>query len=90
MCLERVDDVYLYLQPCDPKEIRQLWLGFRVDGLPFELRPLQQNWLPEQYNGPVDIERCISQHHHPKAGEVLYLETCYLAGYWNTILWEMY
>jgi hypothetical protein len=90
LCLERASNVHLHLQPCDSDSVRQLWLGFRLDGQPFELRPLQQNLRASQYDGPVETERCLSQHHHPKAGEVIYLEECELARFWNTVLWEMY
>jgi hypothetical protein len=72
---------------CNANEVRQLWVGFEKDK-PFDLRPLQQNWRPSDYGGPVEIPRCISQHHHPKNSEVLFLETCDLGYTWDTVLWD--
>jgi hypothetical protein len=53
----------------------QLFKGFRPDGEKFDLRP---------NNAP---DRCLSNHHHPKAKEIVYAETCVKAhkpdtGYW--------
>lgn len=52
----------------------QLFKGFDQDDK-FDLRPA------------TDLDRCLSQHHHPKAKEIIYAETCKKAhrpdtGYW--------
>lgn len=87
LCLTRASKLYLNLQVCDKDEVRQQWLGFEMDK-PFELRPLEQNWRPQNYGGPVEKERCLSQHHHPKPYEVMFLEECRLGLLWDTILYE--
>jgi hypothetical protein len=88
LCMERVDDILLHLRPCDKSEVKQLWVGFHLDR-PFDLQPLQQNLLPSQYNDPVDTPPlCISQQHHPKKYEILYLEICDVAQRDNTALWD--
>jgi hypothetical protein len=87
LCMERADNIHLHLRGCDPTEVKQLWVGFLVDQ-PFDLQPLQQNLRPSQYNDPVETPRCISQDHHPKKNEILFLEECQKAHFWNTGLWE--
>jgi hypothetical protein len=87
LCWERATKLYINLVRCDADETRQLWLGFDPDK-PFDLRPLQQNFRPQNYGDPVEKERCVSQHHHPKNSEVLFLEECRLGYKWNTALWE--
>jgi hypothetical protein len=87
LCMERATNIFVNLRPCDATEVKQLWVGFRLDQ-PFDLRPLQQNLRPSQYNDPVEIPRCISQDHHPKKYEILYLEECEKAHFWDTALWE--
>jgi hypothetical protein len=86
-CLERVDNLYINLQLCDPNNVRQLWVGFDMDN-PFDLRPLEQNYRANDYGGPVEVHRCMSQQHHPKKYEVLFLEECDLAHFWDTALWD--
>ena len=54
----------------------QLFKGFKPDDK-FDLRPSSY------------MDRCLSQHHHPKAKEIVYAETCFKAhrpdtGYWVT------
>jgi hypothetical protein len=87
LCLERASKLYINLKPCDANEVRQMWVGFELDE-PFDLRPLQQNWRPQNYDDPIERLRCISQHHHPKNGEVLFLEGCDLGYRWDTVLWD--
>jgi hypothetical protein len=87
LCLERASNLYINLVRCDANEVRQLWIGFEMDK-PFDLRPLEQNWRPNDYGGPVEKPRCISQHHHPKLYEVLFLEECRLGYTWDTVLWD--
>jgi hypothetical protein len=89
LCLERASKLYINLVQCDAADVRQLWTGFDKDK-PFELRPVEQQWRPNDYGDPVEIQRCISQHHdHPKNFEVLFLETCDLGIKHNTVLWDV-
>ena len=65
------------LKPCNEKNKLQHFVGFKSDGDKFDLRP------------STSTKRCISQHHHPKSGEIIYAETCFKAhrvdtGYWVT------
>jgi hypothetical protein len=87
LCMERASNIFVNLRPCDKTKVRQLWVGFRLGGT-FDLRPLQQNLRPSQYNKPVKVQRCISQDHHPKKFEIIYLEECDKAYFWDTALWE--
>jgi hypothetical protein len=87
LCLERASNKHINLKRCDSDEVRQLWVGFELDK-PFDLRPFEQNWRPQNYGEPPEVTRCISQHHHPKLSEMLYLETCDLGYLWDTVLWE--
>ncbi len=87
LCMERATNIFVHLRPCDASEVKQLWVGFRQDQ-PFDLRPLQQNLRPSQYNDPVEVHRCISQDHHPKKYEIIFLEECEKAHFWDTALWE--
>jgi hypothetical protein len=87
LCMERATNIFVHLRPCDANEVKQLWVGFRTDR-PFDLRPLQQNLRPSQYNKPAAVQRCISQDHHPKKYEIIFLEECEKAYFWDTALWE--
>lgn len=77
LCLARANVRAVRTAPCDSTTPRQRWhagLG-GFDQTKFEVRP-------------VNKEGCVSQHHHPKDGEMLYVETCAKAhradtGYWN-------
>jgi hypothetical protein len=78
LCMERVEIRLIHLQECDDKNTvrdAQLWDGFKPSG-PFDL-------APRNYDGV-----CISQHHHPKAGEVIYTEDCQIAHFWDTGNWQ--
>jgi hypothetical protein len=55
----------------------QKWAGLRKD-MPFEMQI------------PGSTEKCISQHHHPKEGEELYMEDCKLAEKTDTSHWVVY
>ena len=55
----------------------QLFTDFKADEK-FDLRPI----------GYTD--RCLSNHHHPKAGETIYAETCHKAHRVDTGYWVAY
>lgn len=75
LCVERTRTRLIVLGTCDESLMNQKWIGVDLSS-PFVWHPSGQG------------DKCVSQHHHPKPGEVIYAETCYLAHYWNTSLWE--
>jgi hypothetical protein len=79
-CLTQATKRFINLQTCNANDPKQLWVGFRADGVPFDVKPLEQH--------RDGIERCMSQHHHPKKYEILYQEECELAHTWDTALWD--
>jgi hypothetical protein len=79
MTLVAGSDRYINVQTCDVTNVRQFFTGFGLAG-PFIVYPYQQN--------PDGVERCLTQHHHPKAGEVLFLDACATATFWDTAYWE--
>ena len=66
------------LEPCDEEDILQQFDGFKSDGGKFDLKP------------STSTKRCLSQHHHPKKGEVVYAETCFKAHRVDTGYWVAY
>lgn len=80
LCVERKNARHVALERCNRNESRQRWLNFRPRETPFLWTPLEYGVTP----------RCITQHHHPKAKEVLYVEDCKLALKYTTAFWEAY
>ena len=76
MCVTRTGRRKIALRSCDDALDEQQWYGFRFDGGKFELR-----------NQVTNESKCLSQHHHPKPREVLYLEWCDLARQFDTSYW---
>eukprot|EP00984_Skeletonema_dohrnii_P019478 scaffold9314_cov99-Skeletonema_dohrnii-CCMP3373.AAC.3 len=66
------------LKPCNTKNKWQHFVGFKPDGNKFDLRP------------STGSKRCLSQHHHPKRGEIIYAETCFKAHRVDTGYWVAY
>lgn len=66
------------LKPCNTKNELQQFVGFKSDGKKFDLMPSTSN------------KRCLSQHHHPKSGEIIYAETCVKAHRVDTGYWVAY
>jgi hypothetical protein len=58
LCMERNDAKFIVLAACEIGKERQQWLGFQRDK-PFDLRPVQRP------------DYCVTQHHHPKASEIV-------------------
>ena len=73
VCVTRTGDRKIRLYKC-VGSTRQEWNGIDF-GRNFELTAGQSN------------EKCLSQHHHPKEREVLYMETCKLARLSDTSYW---
>lgn len=80
LCVERKNTRHMALERCDRNEVRQRWLNFRARETPFTWTPLENGGTPG----------CASQHHHPKAKEVVYVEDCKLAQKYTTGFWEAY
>ena len=69
------------LKTCTTKGKRfplQLFDDFKANGEKFDLRPVKYT------------SRCLSNHHHPKAGEQIYAETCQKAHKTKTGYWVAY
>mmetsp|Transcript_15146 Transcript_15146/g.23470 ORF Transcript_15146/g.23470 Transcript_15146/m.23470 type:complete len:356 (-) Transcript_15146:1976-3043(-) len=66
------------LKPCNAKNKWQHFVGLKSDGKRFNLKP------------STSSKRCLSQHHHPKKGEIIYAETCYKAHRVDTGYWVKY
>lgn len=75
MCLQRFGRS-IKLQSCTRSKY-QKWNELRKD-MPFELQI------------PGNTDSCASQHHHPKAKEEIYMETCKLAEKADTSKWVVY
>lgn len=75
MCVAQSGHRKISLRTCDGSD-EQIWYGFRFDGGKFELN-----------SQSVNPSKCLSQHHHPKPREVLYMESCELARKWDTSYW---
>lgn len=77
MCLKRYGR-YIALDGCDNSDSDQVWSNLRTDGGPFELQI------------PGNGSKCASQHHHPKDGEKVYMNSCKLAQRSTTDKWVVY
>lgn len=79
LCLEQVS-LEIFLYGCDSSNVRQLWFAPRGDllGGRFEISPRN---LPSH---------CVTQPHHPKAGEEVGLATCSGARDSQTSYWNRY
>lgn len=75
MCLKRYGR-FIALDGCDNSS-DQSWSNLRTDA-PFELQI------------PGNGSKCVSQHHHPKDGEKLYMNSCKLAQRNKTDKWVVY
>ena len=66
------------LKRCNTKNKFQHFVGFMPDADRFDLRP------------STGTKRCLSQHHHPRSGEIVYAETCSKAHRFDTGYWVTY
>jgi len=76
LCLEKRGGARIRLKQCRNSR-RQLFLGYR-DGKEFDIIPF------------LSKRRCLTNHHHPKRGEVIYAETCKKAHRTRTGYWVKY
>lgn len=87
LCLERVGGGRsILLQQCNATVQEQRFIGFRSDGQPMELVPYPGTFLKDG----VSLERCLTQHHHPRQGERVFAEVCTRARNSQTNLWATY
>jgi len=79
LCLQKSKrTVAINLEPCNTRNMLQHFVGFKTDGKRFDLKP------------STKTKRCLSQHHHPKRGEIIYAETCFKAHRVDTGYWVAY
>mmetsp|Transcript_24981 Transcript_24981/g.40473 ORF Transcript_24981/g.40473 Transcript_24981/m.40473 type:complete len:345 (+) Transcript_24981:242-1276(+) len=86
LCLSLVSARKLILETCNASKIEQRFTGFRSVGEgAMEIAPAKV----AKKDGVV-IERCLTQHHHPRPGERIYSEISKLARVADTNLWATY
>jgi hypothetical protein len=64
------------LSPCNKNEPRQFFVN--KPNAKFDIRPITSK------------DRCLTQHHHPKADEIIYAEHCSIAHKTKTGYWAKY
>jgi hypothetical protein len=79
LCLEWVSDRDILVRTCNGTNERQKFkaLNGTFGGKKFELSTVQKEW-------------CLSQHHHPKDEELIYLMDCALTRKHTTSFWMQY
>jgi len=85
LCLSLVSARMLKLETCNASKIEQRFTGFRSGGNAMEIVPAKVS----KKDGIV-VEKCLTQHHHPREGERIYSEVCRLARISDTNLWSTY
>mmetsp|Transcript_12865 Transcript_12865/g.25886 ORF Transcript_12865/g.25886 Transcript_12865/m.25886 type:complete len:416 (+) Transcript_12865:1664-2911(+) len=85
LCLSQSGIRSIELETCDASKIEQSFLGFQPDEGAMELSPA--NITME--DGKV-VDQCITNHHHPRAGERIYSEKCSRARRSDTSLWDLW
>lgn len=86
LCLSLVSARMMKLETCDASKIEQRFTGFKSEGDgAMEIAPAKVS----KKDGVV-VERCITNHHHPRENERLYAEICKLARISDTNLWSVY
>ena len=80
LCLQR-ERRSVFLKRCDYSSKGQRFLGFRSDGQAMELVPLP---------GKNDDCSLLSNHHHPRSGEQIYVDTCEKVRDSDTNFWTTY
>ncbi|KAL9179483.1 hypothetical protein ACHAXT_008773 [Thalassiosira profunda] len=79
LCLQKIGrSRRIELRPCSKSQVLQQFKSKRGPDGGFDLRPAR-------YTG-----RCLTNHHHPKAGELVYAESCRTAHRTKTGYWEKY
>jgi len=86
LCLSLVSARMMKLESCDASKIEQRFTGFKSEGGgAMEIAPAKVS----KKDGVV-VERCLTQHHHPRENERIYAEICKLARISDTNLWSVY
>ena len=79
LCLQKMGKSRaIQLRPCNDNDSLQLFTSFEPNGEKFDLRPMGYT------------NRCLSNHHHPKANETIYAESCIKAHRTDTGYWVAY
>ena len=79
LCLQKMGDQRaIKLKPCKEYQPLQLFVGYESGIEKFDIRPVNYT------------DRCLSNHHHPKANEMIYAETCKKAHRTDTGYWIAY
>ena len=78
LCLQKIGrSKRIVLKSCQSNNALQLFRGFQ-SGRKFDLRPVSS------------AGRCLTNHHHPKASEVVFAQTCSKAHRTKTGYWVAY
>ena len=84
LCLSLEGSRLIRLERCNSSKKEQRFL-FDTDGIGFEIAPTRKS----KSDGRV-VDKCLTQHHHPRDGERIYSEICRLARISDTNLWRAY
>jgi hypothetical protein len=85
LCLSLVSTRMLKLETCNASKIEQRFKFHSESDGAMEIAPAKVF----KKDGVV-VERCLTQHHHPRPGERIYNEICKLARVSDTNLWSTY
>jgi len=83
LCMQRKGR-HISLQKCNASLEEQRFLGVQTGGQAMELMPYPGVFMR---NG-VEVERCLTQHHHPRPGERVYVMDCRKARNSDTNMWS--
>lgn len=98
LCVQRMGSRSISLQQCSAFVEEQRWLGFggkierfqqnpqRSAGQGTEIKPSPGVFMKRG----IEYESCLSQHHHPRQGERIYVQPCRKARNSDTNLWSVY
>jgi hypothetical protein len=81
LCLTTPGNKYLNLTRCDENDKDQLFEGIKENGERFE-------W--GSYGEKLQVKRCITPHHHPRKGELIFKENCEKARITKSSFWMKY
>lgn len=81
LCLSQSGDRAISLQNCNSSKIEQRFVGFSSGGgKAMELTPANV----------TANDKCLTQHHHPRVGERIFVEDCKKARRSDTNLWDLW
>ena len=82
LCLSQSGDRAISLQNCNSSKIEQRFVGFTSEGggKAMELTPANV----------TGSDKCLTQHHHPRVGERIFVEDCKKARRSDTNLWDLW